>query len=172
MAAAQDVQPLLEDLEAWPKWAAGPEADAAGMTFTYGAIRRGVGATYTWKGPGSFGTVTITGSDPGGVTYDMVMEESATPAHGSLRLTPDGDRTRVTWVDEGEFGMGPIGGLMVPMMEAGLGPHFEGGLARLGPLAKEAAAKRVAAEETVALAEKAAAAAVAPAPEAATEPAK
>ncbi|MES2643694.1 MAG: SRPBCC family protein [Myxococcota bacterium] len=159
-AAPGDIQPLLEDLETWPSWAAGPDADAAGMTFTYGPIRRGVGATYSWQGPGSFGTATITSSDASGVTYDMLMESSETPAHGSLRLTPDGDRTRVTWVDEGDFGMWPLGGLMVPMMEGALGPHFEGGLARLGPLAQARATQRVAMEAAAAEATAKAAAAL------------
>lgn len=145
-AAPADVLALLEDMEAWPKWAGGEEADAPGTTYTWGATKRGVGASYSWKSDGSSGTIALTRVDAEGVAYEMVMEASETPAKGTLRLAPDGAGTKVTWTDDGDFGMGPVGGLMAPMMEQALGPHFEGGLERLGAMAAENAKKRAEAE--------------------------
>lgn len=157
-AAPADVLPLLEDLEQWPKWAGGPDAAASGMTYTFGATKRGVGATYTWDAPSTHGTVTLTAVDAAGVAYAMTMEDSETPAKGRIALLPEGEGTRVTWTDEGDFSaMGPVGGLVVPMMEGSLGPHFEGALGTLSGLAKDAATARKAAEEK-AMAEAAAAA--------------
>lgn len=146
-AAPEDLLPLLADLEQWPKWAGGPDAAVGGMTYTFGPTRRGPGATYTWSGAGSHGSVTLDAVDASGVSYAMTMEDSATPAHGTLRLSAEGEGTRVTWTDEGDFsGMGPLGGLMVPMMEKSLGPHVEGALGALGGLAVVAAAERHEAE--------------------------
>jgi hypothetical protein len=142
-ARPSDVTPFLDDLEQWAKWAAGDDAASSAMTYTFGEKRKGTGATYTWNGPGTHGTVTLTGSDETGVTYEMAMEDSATPSRGSIRLVPLGDATKVTWTDDGDFSaMGPLGGLMVPMMEGGLGPHFEGALTTLRALAEEAGRSR------------------------------
>ncbi|MFZ5480143.1 MAG: SRPBCC family protein [Myxococcota bacterium] len=142
-AAPQDVVPLLHDLARWQGW-----VGSDGMTFTLSDPSAGVGASYTWQSPGSHGKLTLTAADETGVAYEMTMEDSETPARGSVRVAPDGNATRVTWTDEGDFSaMGPLGGLMVPMMEKSLGPHFDGALKKLAGLAEKAAAERVEAEK-------------------------
>jgi hypothetical protein len=121
------------------------------MTYTFGEKRRGPGASYTWDGPGSHGRVTLTASDETGVAYEMVMEDSETPAKGSIRLHPLGEATKVTWTDEGDMSaMGPIGGLVAPMMEGSLGPHFEGALTTLRSLSEQASRARREAEQDAA----------------------
>jgi hypothetical protein len=60
-----------------------------------------------------------------------MAKEFETPARGSIELAPDGDRTRVTWTDEGHVGANPFMRLAVPLLEAMLAKYFDRGLALL-----------------------------------------
>lgn len=132
-ARPEAVAPLLVDLKRWKEWAAWNNEMDPTLQTTYSGPPTGPGATMSWKGERmGFGTLTITESDPQkGVRYEMTMEEQQTPARGQIALAPEGEGTRVTWLDEGDMGSFLPGRYFVPMMERQLGEHCAMGLRKL-----------------------------------------
>ena len=138
------VHALLDDLTRYPEWITGDMPEGQVYEVEYGARTSGPGASYAWEMPGSMGEFTLVSSDPArGITYEMVMERARTPAQGSITLEPLDGGTRVVWVDEGDLGMRPVGGLLVSTVESTLGSHFDIALAKLGALAEASAQEQV-----------------------------
>jgi len=126
----EQIHALVSDAERWHEWMFDPDEDEADMAVE--ASGAGVGATISWRGGGSTGEMTLVESDPAtGVAWDGKIETDEINNHGTISYaTLDDGRVRVTLVDEGT--LPPIvGGYFVPIMNAGLGQHFEAALARL-----------------------------------------
>ena len=133
-----DIFALVANVERWDRWMFDPEAPEA-LEVQVEPTDKQVGSTISWSGGGSRGTMTLVEVDPDtGIRWDGKIESDEVNNHGELRLSEVGEgRWKVTIVDTGELPP-VIGGYFVPAMNAGLGQHFEGTLARLS----EAAAAR------------------------------
>lgn len=142
-AKGETIVPMIADLRKWQDWMPWNKEMDPQAQWTYSGTESGVGATMNWKGPrlGS-GTLTLTQADAAkGITYEMKMEESQTPAQGSISFTTQADGTKVTWVDEGDMGMNLPGRYFIPLMEKMLNEHFQQGLDHLKGLAETAQAQ-------------------------------
>jgi hypothetical protein len=103
-ASPEAVLPLLEDLALWPEWS--PMGQVDGELSTPSA---GVGARLSWDDPQwGQGEFTLTEVDPGGVAYEVRVEDGALQTRGWIRLAAEGDGTRITWREEGDFGWNPL----------------------------------------------------------------
>lgn len=120
------------NLERWPEWMPWIAEDPQ-MAIEFEGEAGAVGSVMRWKSVKmGDGTMTLTHTDPPtGMGYSLRMREFDTPAHGTIRLAPEGDNTRVTWTDEGEVGRNPIMRVSVPLLEAMLGHYFDLGLGAL-----------------------------------------
>ncbi|HEY8210025.1 MAG TPA: SRPBCC family protein [Myxococcaceae bacterium] len=130
----------VADLKQWGNWAGWNNAADPTVKWDFSGAAMGQGAVMSWKGEkmGS-GTITLVKADPQtGVMYEMKMEEMQTPSTGVIALVPDGDDTRVTWTNDGDFGAFLPGRYFVGFMEKSLGQHFEEGLNRLKANAEKA----------------------------------
>ncbi|MDE2773699.1 MAG: SRPBCC family protein [Gemmatimonadota bacterium] len=122
----------LEDPRRWDRWA--PLGDVA---TTFSGPERGVGATRSWDhtemGDGTF---TLTAVVPGReVRYRVSVQEGSLVTEGALTLESEGNGTRVTWSERGDFGLNPLMGFMARGMDRLQGAQMEGALARLAELA-------------------------------------
>lgn len=146
----------LERQQGWLPW----KAMDPSMETSFGAVTRGVGAWYAWRGDKSgAGKLTVTAlEEPTRMDYEMAFEGESGQASGTWTFEPlTDDRTRATWgfVNEADSLFGRWFNAFLPGM---LGPQFESGLAALKTIAESRAADLEA--EAAALA---AAAATAPA---------
>ena len=94
---------------------------------------RGPGATRRWDhqelGDGVF---TILATVPHReVRYRVLVQQGSMVTEGMLRLETEGDGTRVTWRERGDFGWNPLLGYLAPSMDRMQGAQMEGALARL-----------------------------------------
>lgn len=133
-APAQQVFPLIAQLENWPQWDPFQELDPSIVT-TLGATTTGVGASKTWTGRSGGGRLTIIESDPAiGVAFDMVFVngEHEAPAKSwvHMQTRPDGS-VEVVWGINGEMNLPLLGGFQARMADGMLGPVFERGLEKL-----------------------------------------
>lgn len=117
----------VEAMQAWSPWAAAdPDLEVA-----LGAVRSGVGASFTWRGEAGEGSWTITEVEPGKrVTSRLEMGNGAT-ATSTLDLAPEGAGTKVTWTLVAAD-PGLTSGLFALNADSLLGPSLRDGLARLG----------------------------------------
>ncbi|HEX5746531.1 MAG TPA: SRPBCC family protein [Archangium sp.] len=145
-APPEAIYPYVANLERWREWGPWRAEKYPGSQWVFGGPREGVGAVHGWSG-GSVGngTLSLTRADPKtGVAYDMSVENGRYLVHGHIAFAPEGQGTRVTWVDEGDIGRNPFAHYLVPLIRSRLGGYLEEGLAGLakrvasGPLPAEA----------------------------------
>lgn len=127
------VYALADSPEGWKRWTPWPDS---------GLVRagppRGAGARLSWDdeelGDGRFEIVEA--SPDSLVVYRVVVQEGTMFTDGTLRLAPEGDGTRVTWREQGDFGANPLMGYWARFMEHAQGAELEKALVRLGALAE------------------------------------
>ncbi|HYO65434.1 MAG TPA: SRPBCC family protein [Archangium sp.] len=145
-APPEAIYPYVADLERWREWGPWRAEKYPGSQWMFGGPQEGVGAVHSWSG-GSVGngTLSLTRADPKtGVAYDMSVEHGRYLVHGRISFEPEGQGTRVTWVDEGDLGRNPFAHYLVPLIRSRLGGYLEEGLAGLakrvasGPLPPKA----------------------------------
>ena len=175
-APADVVFARVDGFKSWDLWSPWSKLDPA-MTKTLTGPEAGKGAHYAWKGNDQVGSgnMTVTESTPpaptaaGKVVMDLNFTEPFEAANvTTFNITPDGDKSKVSWVMTGKNNfMSKAAGLFMDMDKM-IGADFEKGLADLKALTeKDAAEKKEAAK---AAAEKAAADAAAVATTAPTAP--
>jgi hypothetical protein len=143
-APPEAVYPYVASLERWREWAPWRAEDYPGSQWVYGGPAVGVGAVHSWSG-GSVGngTLSLTEANPKtGVAYDMSVEHGRYLLHGRISFAPEGQGTRVTWVDEGDVGGNPLAHYLVPLIRSRLGRYLEAGLAGLAKRVESGAAAR------------------------------
>ncbi len=134
-AQPEAIHAHIADLSRWPEWMPWMAQDPK-TTVSFEGERTAVGSVMRWHSEKmGDGALTLTESSPAkGIHYELMMKEFETPAQGSIELAADGadgNRTRVTWTDEGHVGANPFMRLAVPLLEATLGTYFDRGLATL-----------------------------------------
>ena len=143
LAPSETVYAHVASPRRWREWAAWSEASQPGGTWTFGGPEEGVGAVRSWSGEGvGQGTLSLSEANPRtGVAYQALLDEGRATARGHLSLAPEEGGTRVTWVEEGRLGGGPLRGYLMPLVRARLGSGFEEGLGRLKRVAETAPAE-------------------------------
>jgi len=138
--APEIVFAFLDSPEGWQRWTPWPET---GVTRT--GPERGVGASLAWNDPelgaGSFTIASATA--PSRVTYDVVIDEGAMRAQGSVEVASDGAGSRVTWRESGDLGWNPLMGYWALSMSRAQTDELAKGLDRLSELAVQVAADSV-----------------------------
>jgi len=132
-APAEAVYAQVAQLERWQDWAPWNARKYPGNQWMFGGPAVGVGAVRSWSGEDvGTGTLSLTQADPKtGVAYDMSLEDGRYLLHGRISFTPEGEGTRVTWVDEGDLGGGPLVHYLRFPLQSRLGGQLEEALAQL-----------------------------------------
>lgn len=127
-AEPAEIHPWVEDLRRWPEW---QEYEEVTFEFTFEGEEKGVGAIAVSRSERNEVRWEITASDPErGVWFDELLEGDV-PAKGAILYEVVAEGTKVTWLDHGSLGEGPILRIFHPMMETALGDAFGKHLARL-----------------------------------------
>jgi len=137
-ATPAKIYPLLADPREWKKWSAWNRRDP-NMKITYSGPPSGVGAGWSWESASEgTGNMTFTAAEPGrSLDYALSFPSMGMASRGVLILAPEGAATRVSWTNEGDVGKNPLYRLVVPFMDAMVGPDFSAGLANLKTLVEK-----------------------------------
>lgn len=133
-APPEAIYAYVANLQRWQEWGPWSAKKYPGSQWMFGGPEAGVGAVHSWSGERvGNGTLSLTQADPKtGVAYAMSVEHGRYLLHGRISFAPEGQGTRVTWVDEGDVGGNPLARYLVPFIRSRLGRYFEEGLANLG----------------------------------------
>jgi uncharacterized protein YndB with AHSA1/START domain len=137
-APPEKVYALIVDAKAWQKWTVWNQRDP-NMKMTYSGAESGVGAKWAWesKTEGT-GNMEFVRADPSKMLeYKLYFPEFKSTSTGALTLTPTAGGTKVSWTNNGEMDMKPIGGYFAMLMDGMVGPDFEAGLKNLKALAEK-----------------------------------
>ena len=128
-----DVFQYINNLKTWPDWTVWNAAKYPDLKQEFHEPSSGAGASYSWtsKQTGD-GTMKLVSADPEkGIAYELDFEHGKYPSKGVIKTEAAGDSVKVTWTNEGELGMNPIGRYFGLMMDSFLGPDFQKGLENL-----------------------------------------
>jgi effector-binding domain-containing protein len=129
------VYATVNSFQLFPKWSPWQNLDPHMHQTTEGA-RDGVGAKLVWSGNDKVGSGTqvITASTlDQSVASDIDFGKMGV-AKSTIRLTPQGSSTRVTWTLDIDMGASPIGHYFGLMMDRMIGKDYEKGLSQLKTL--------------------------------------
>lgn len=136
-AAPEAVHAYVGHLEKWPEWMPWEQEDPSIIT-QRDEQTTGVGASQSWSSKkAGDGEVEFTECDEKtGIAYDMafINKGRRAPCKASIKYTPDGDGTKVTWSMAGDMAsMMPrfMAGWFKIMMGPMIGKQFTRGLASL-----------------------------------------
>ncbi|MEO0572405.1 MAG: SRPBCC family protein [Bacteroidota bacterium] len=122
----------VNDYKNWEAWGPWLEEDP-NMTFEYGNLTKGEGASYSWNGKDGPGSQKMVSAIP----YESITTELSFEGMGSStgywKFSPSGDGTEVTWgmkADEVPY-IFKFFGAISGGYDAMMGPMFERGLERL-----------------------------------------
>ncbi|MCP5474134.1 MAG: SRPBCC family protein [Rhodanobacteraceae bacterium] len=127
--------PVLNSFERFNEWSPWYGLDPA-AEYSYSGPSSGVGARMDWKGNEAVGvgTQTITASEPDSrIATDLDFGEMGV-AKVELKLTPEGQGTRVTWGFQTDFGYDLVGRYFGLLMDRFVGADYEKGLVQLKAL--------------------------------------
>ena len=129
-ASPEEIHPLVNDLNQWPRWQPWDKADPTIVT-TIGSRSVGVGASQSWTGDSGKGALTLTSSDAAkGVDWDLRFDD-AFDAKAGLQYAPNSGQTAVTWYREGDAGWNLLARYFGLAMDTMVGSMFEDGLRSL-----------------------------------------
>ncbi|MBI3370043.1 MAG: SRPBCC family protein [Burkholderiales bacterium] len=137
-APAEKVYPLVASPRQWKAWSVWNRRDPA-MQIDYSGPESGAGAVWAWhsKSQGD-GKMTFTAAEANQrLAYDLFFPDFGTTSTGELRLTPEGNGTRITWVMNGDMGSNPLFRWIALNADKMVGEDFDGGLANLKTLAEK-----------------------------------
>ena len=131
------VHAFVGHLELWPEWMPWEQEDPSIVT-SLSDNTTGVGASQSWtSAKAGDGEVEFTECDEAtGIVYDLafLMKDRRAPSKASIRYSPSGKSTSVTWTMEGNMDtMMPrvLAGWFKLMMVRMIGKQFDRGLASL-----------------------------------------
>lgn len=137
-APPEKVHEWVGHLDKWAEWMPWEEEDPTIVT-TLEEQTTGVGAHQSWtSAKQGGGEVTFTACDEtSGIEYDMTMffkPDKPCPSKASVRYSPEGAGTKVSWNMEGDMNamMPPVlRGYFAKLMPKMIGKMFDKGLANL-----------------------------------------
>jgi uncharacterized protein YndB with AHSA1/START domain len=127
----EEVYAFLDSPEGWQRWTPWPESGVQRS-----GPARGAGASFSWNDPDlGAGSFTIAdAAEPARVSYEVVIDDGTMNAQGSVDVTAEGDGSRVTWRERGDFGWNPLMGYWALSMSRAQTDEMTKGLDRLGQL--------------------------------------
>ena len=136
-APPASVFPLLNRLSAWSLWTPFPSSGLEAF-----GPPKGVGAGLRWDDPQyGKGEARIIGArEDAEVEYEVEVEGGGLRIHGVLTLEPEGEGTRLRWIEEGDFGWNPLMGYAARGMPASQGKAMRASLGRLTDVLAETGA--------------------------------
>ncbi|CAN5704981.1 hypothetical protein BH23GEM11_BH23GEM11_17160 [soil metagenome] len=155
-APVDSVHPRVTAAEAWLDWTPGPDTGVERF-----GPPRGAGSGYRWDDPGygkgefmltevslvpsaeSLGTTGVsTDAARANVRYEVEVEGGSIRIEGFMTLTPDseGEGTRVSWREAGDFGWNPMLGYLSGRMAELQGEQLARSLQALKILVEEGGA--------------------------------
>ncbi len=138
------VQAVVEDLSTWPEWSAWNKERDPQAEWSFEG-EPGAGMRWSWQSEGPLGTgsLTVTGSTPERVDFQLRFEDSSglMEASDSMVLMPTEEGTQVTWAMDHTFDPLLLRWIVqLGVFDAMLGADYEAGLTGLGErLAPESA---------------------------------
>lgn len=134
-APAMVVYQQVSDLEAFMDWNPWTDLDPE-MTITYGDIKAGKGASYTWQSEKTGnGMMRMTDTAPPTyVRYELIFEgyeDNPSVSEFSLEAQGLSGPTTITWSFTGDVGDKLFARWMVLLMDKMVGASYEQGLANL-----------------------------------------
>ena len=138
------VQAVVEDLSTWPEWSAWNKERDPQAEWSFEG-EPGAGMRWSWQSEGPLGTgsLTVTGSTPERVDFQLRFEDSSglMEASDAMVLTPTEEGTQVTWAMDHTFDPLLLRWIVqLGVFDAMLGADYEAGLTGLGErLAPESA---------------------------------
>ena len=103
-ASPERIFALIGDFKQWRRWSPHEKTNPA-VSRTYGGAQSGVGATYSWAGPGEIGAGRAEISEMASPSRIVVALDLARPTSGRLSLIfniePEGERTKVSVSSKG-----------------------------------------------------------------------
>lgn len=142
-APAPVVFDQVNNLKKWQAWSPWASRDPD-IKLTYSGPESGTGATYAWTGNREVGTgkMTITESHPHEKVQFRLdfLEPFAATNTATFTLTPEGDKTNVTWNMSGKNNIVSKVMCMLMDMDKMIGGDFEKGLSAMKSIAEKEAA--------------------------------
>jgi len=128
----------ITDLHRWLAWSPRERLDP-GAKRSYGGSATGLGSSYYWSSTAGLGRgrMTVLAVSPQVVEIELEMEEPlASVADLEFQMTPDGNGTRLTWVQTGSLGFVDRVLRALGHMDRDVGLELEQGLERLKMIAE------------------------------------
>ena len=129
-----DVFQYINNLKTWPDWTVWNTSNYADLKQEFHEPSSGAGASYSWTSTkAGSGTMKLVSADPEkGIAYELDFEHGKYPSKGVIKTEATRRHgLKVTWTNEGELGMNPIGRYFGLMMDDMLGADFQQGLENL-----------------------------------------
>lgn len=132
-APPEKIFPFINNLKKWPQWSTWTVERDPTLTYSYEGPDEGKGAVSKWDGKKlGNGMMTILDSDETtGAKYDLSFEHGKFRSVSTISFEPNGNSTRVIWIDDGDLGSNPFYRYFGLFFDRMIGPDFEKGLARL-----------------------------------------
>ena len=137
-APAAKIYPLIAEPKKWPQWAVWNQRDP-NMQMQFSGATAGAGAKWSWrsKSEGN-GAMEFTAAEPDKqIAYQLTFADFGMVSRGTLSLLASGTGTKVSWTNEGEFGVNPFIRYFGLMMDSMVGKDFDAGLTNLKQLAEK-----------------------------------
>jgi len=141
-APAPVILEAVTNLETWQDWEPWGPTDET-MEVTFGAVRSGEGASYSWEGSRiGKGSVEILQVEPLAAHFRYTFNENARdPAFASFQIDPiEAELCAVTWTFRGELGSNPIDRYLALLVKPMIETSYEEGLSKLKNLLETAPA--------------------------------
>ncbi|MEI6232494.1 MAG: SRPBCC family protein [Planctomycetota bacterium] len=127
-----EIYPYIGTLTKWPEWTVWNKTKYPEMVSQNSDLASGVGGWSTWKNRDGEGKTTITKADPEkGIVFDLSFNKGEHLSVGEIRTETQGESVKVTWTNEGNLGLNPIGRYFGLLMDKFMGPDFQTGLENL-----------------------------------------
>lgn len=130
-APAEKIYPMIAEPKNWPRWGIWNQRDP-NMKLDFSGAASGTGAKWAWqsKSQGN-GAMEFTAAEVNQqITYKLSFPDFDMESKGVLILKPEGNGTKVTWTNEGEYG-NPYFRYFGLMMDGSVGGDFDSGLKNL-----------------------------------------
>ena len=121
------IHEYVGNLDKWPEWTPWEKADTS-IIITPGDASSGMGASQSWTGNSSSGSLVFTETNEDGIKYDITFDNND-KAKAEIRYRELGGMTEVTWTMKGSMDNTLILGPYIAMsMDILTGRMFQQGL--------------------------------------------
>lgn len=124
------VAEFAAELRNWPRFLP-PDVGGAAVTYTFGDVTRGTGATAAIQSANGAATLRVTHADAERVDYEVAFPGGAHPLANALTWQREGELTRVTLAERAPVGWNPIARLLRGVVENAIGREVQQCLERL-----------------------------------------